>query len=152
MCVYALITMNQSTPISDLPGNMDVELESDSNMVDDILQELQMQPEDTLLPPPKPSDSIHASVYQPLQPVQPAAQEEKAPLDKTYERFVWLVEHMKVPAIVVVLYLLTHNSSMVSQLQTVLPTAILDPFSFGHLILKGIVLAILVEVCRTIWD
>jgi hypothetical protein len=144
--------MNQSTPISDLPGNMDVELESDSNMVDDILQELQMQPEDTLLPPPKPSDAVHASVYQPLQPTQPTAQQEKAPLDKTYERFVWLVEHMKVPAIVVVLYLLTHNSSMVSQLQTVLPTAIVDPFSIGHLILKGLTLAVLVEVCRTLWD
>lgn len=144
--------MNQSTPISDLPGNMDVELENDSNMVDDILQELQMQPEDTLLPPPKPSDAVHASAYQPLQPAQRETQEEKAPLDKTYERFVWFVEHMKVPAIVVVVYLLTHNSSMVSQLQTVLPTSFIDPFSFGHLIIKGIVLAILVEVCRTLWD
>lgn len=144
--------MNQSTPISDLPGNMDVELENDSNMVDDILQELQMQPEDTLLPPPKPSDAVHASAYQPLQPSQPVNQEEKAPLDKTYERFVWFTEHTKVPAIVVVLYLLTHNSSIASQLQTMLPNALLDPFSFGHLVLKGIVLAIMVEVCRTLWD
>lgn len=147
--------MNQSTPISDLPGNMNVELERDaeSNMVDDILQELQMQPDETLLPPPKPSDEISNSVnYQPIQQTPHNQPAEQPPIEKTYARFVWFMEHVKIPAIVVVLYMLTHNSSIVAQIQTILPQSILDPFSFGHLIVKATILAIMVEVCRTLWD
>lgn len=146
--------MNQSTPISDLPGNMNVELAADeSSMVDDILQELQMQPDETLLPPPRPSDEVSNSVnYQPIQPVQHTVKAEKPPLEKTYARFVWCMEHVKIPVIVIVLYMLTHNSSIVAQLQTIMPQSILDPFSFGHLITKAIILAIMVEVCRTLLE
>tara|TARA_B110000881_G_C18591613_1_gene528364 strand:- start:1840 stop:2271 length:432 start_codon:yes stop_codon:yes gene_type:complete len=143
--------MNKSTPIHELPGNNEDE-ETDSNrIVDDILKELQKQPGDQLLPPPIPSGPIESSQYS-LLPNKKNTQSVENPLNKKYEQFIWWVEHLKIPLLIIVFYLIFHNRSFTIQLSNVLPLYLQDNLSLSYLLLKAVILAVCVEVSYSMWE
>lgn len=145
--------MNKSTPIHELPGNPMTEMENDSNsLVDDILKELQKSPSDALLPPPAPSSSIHASNFSNVLASESDTPVSKSESEKKYEQLVWYFDHLKVPLLICIFYILFHNRAFVTQLMNVLPISIQDPFSFGHMLFKAVLLSLFVETARTFWD
>ena len=143
--------MDKSTPIHELIGKSDEE-ESNS-LVDDILQELHKQPPaQPIMSHPAPSPMGGDGPFAPLASERKPEPENKKPEDKTYETFVWCVEHLKVPVLVFIFYLLFQNRSFVSQFHPLLPLSIQDPYSFGNLCIHATLIAVTVEFSRSMWD
>jgi len=137
--------MDKSTPLHDLP----MMREDDDEMVDDILQELQKN--DELLPPPMPSDALNSHFSQITNP-PPKIPESQKQTERTYERIVWFIEHLKLPLIVIMFYMLLHNRSFTQSFLKLLPESLQDTLSFGQLIIRAILLAVLVEMATALWD
>lgn len=143
--------MDKSTPIHELIGKNDDD-ESNS-LVDDILKELQKQPEQQpVVSNPSPSSMGGNGSFAPL----PVEKKEEPVMrkseEKTYETFVWCVEHLKVPVLIFIFYLLFQNRSFVSQFHPLLPLSIQDPYSFGNLCIHAALIAVTVEFARSMWD